>query len=102
MLAQRRDIDRHHVKPVIKVLAKRALLERRAQVAIGGGNQPDINLHGTRAAQSLELALLQDAQQLDLRGRRNIADFVQEQRAFIGQFELSRLALAAPVKAPFS
>ena len=39
VLAQRRNIDGHDVQPVVKVLAKGALLERRAQIAIGGGDQ---------------------------------------------------------------
>ena len=43
------------------------------------------------AAQALELLLLQDAEQFGLQCRRNIADLVQEERAFVGQLEASNL-----------
>ena len=37
----------------------------------------------------MKLALLQDAQQFRLRIRVQVADFVQKQRAVVGQFELA-------------
>ena len=46
-------------------------------------------LTGLRAADRLDLALLQRAQQLDLRGRRQFADLVEEQRAAVGLDELA-------------
>ena len=44
-----------------------------------------------RAAQALELLLLQDAQQLGLQRRRDVADLVEEQRAAVGQLEAADL-----------
>jgi hypothetical protein len=43
------------------------------------------------AAQALEFALLENAQQLHLDVRRHVADFVQEHRPRIGLLELARL-----------
>src|SRR6202044_995947 len=40
----------------------------------------------------VELAVLQDAQELHLNGGGDVADFVKEQRAIIGHFEFSRFA----------
>ena len=57
------------------------------QVAIGGGDQAHIGADGARAAQALELALLQHAQQLGLQLERNLADFVEEHGAAVGQLE---------------
>ena len=37
----------------------------------------------------MEFALLQNAQQLGLRGGVQIADFIEEDRAAVGQFELA-------------
>ena len=55
------------------------------------------------AADALELPLLQHAQQLDLHGRGEVADLVQEERAAVGHLEAALAGLAtAPVKAPFS
>ena len=42
----------------------RSLFERGAQVPVGGGHQAHIYFDGARAAQTFELAFLQNAQQL--------------------------------------
>ena len=44
-----------------------------------------------RAAQALHLALLQHAQQLGLQRQRHLGDFIQQQRAALGLFELARV-----------
>ena len=51
-----------------------------------------IHFQSFGAAEALEFAVLQDAQKFYLDGGRDIADFVEEQRAFVGQLEFSRLA----------
>ena len=48
---------------------------------------------GLRAAEPLELLLLQDAQQLHLDIQRQLADFVEEDRAVVRQLEASVLLL---------
>ena len=68
-LAQRRDVDLDHVQAVEEVLAEAALLELLLEVAVGGGHDAHVHLEGLVAAHALELALLQEAQQLDLHGR---------------------------------
>ena len=62
----------------------------RPQVAVGRGDHPHVHANRLGAAQPRDLVLLQDAQQLDLRGRRQIADLVQEQRPAVGQLEAAR------------
>src|SRR5579863_3776125 len=89
---QRSNVDRHDVQAVVKIFAKSALLERRAQVAVGRGDEAHIDLHRTGAAEALELALLQNTQQFHLRDRRYIANLIQEKRAFVCQFKFTRLA----------
>src|ERR1017187_6862306 len=90
-LAQRRNVHGHHVEAVIEVLAKGALLKRGAQILVGGGHHAHVDMAGDVAAQALELALLQHAQQFHLDGRGHVADFIQEDRAGIGLLELARL-----------
>ena len=51
-----------------------------------------LTLIGLGAAEPLELALLQHAQQLDLRRQVDVADLVEEQRAALGQLEAALLA----------
>ena len=90
-LAQRRNVERHHVEPVIKIFAKGALLQRGAQILVGGGDHAHVDVARHVAAQALELALLQDAQQLHLNGGGHVADLVQEDGAGVGLLELAGL-----------
>ena len=56
-------------------------------VAVGGGDDPDVDLDGGVGANPLELALLEDAQQLGLGAQRHLADLVEEDGALVGAFE---------------
>ena len=48
---------------------------------MGSGDQPDIHANRLRASDALKFPLLQNAQQLGLRVQRQVADFIQKQRA---------------------
>src|SRR6185436_1851905 len=61
-LAQRRHLHVDDVEPVVQVLAELAAVDRLFEVLVRGGDQAHVHLHRARAPQSLELALLQDAQ----------------------------------------
>src|SRR5262249_13916311 len=88
-LLQRRQSDGGDAESVIEVFAERFLSDRLEQVAVGGGQDADIDLDRRAAAYPLEFALLQDAQQLDLRLVRDLGDLVQENGAAVGQLEAS-------------
>ena len=90
-VAQRRQGQRDDVEPVEQILAEGAGLDRRVEVAIGRGDQPEVDAHRPRAADPLELALLQRAQQLRLQVERQLADLVEKQRAAVGELEPSLL-----------
>ena len=75
------------VQPVEEVLAELLLVGERRQVAVGRRDQARIGAQRARAAQPLELALLQHAQQLRLQLERDLADFVEEHGAAVGQLE---------------
>src|SRR5437764_822387 len=91
-LAKGGNVNGEDRQPIVKILAKRLLLGGGFQIAIGGGD--DSNLHnGFRVgAEPLDAAAFQRAQQLGLRGQRQLSDFIQEQRAPVCQLKLSRLA----------
>src|SRR4029078_3005184 len=55
-------------------------------------DQADVDLDGLEAADALELALLDRAQELDLHLDRDLADLVEEQRAAVGELEPAGLA----------
>jgi hypothetical protein len=61
-----------------------------AQRAVGGGHHAHVDRDRLRAAEAGDLALLERAQELDLRGRRDLADLVEEQRARVGELEAAR------------
>ena len=42
-IAQRRQFERNHGQPVIEILAKRAVLDHRLQIAMRGGDHPHIH-----------------------------------------------------------
>ena len=79
--AQRRHAERHHVEAVEEVLAEAALLDRRGQVAVRGGD--DARVHGAVAARAHAAvdALLKNAQELGLARLGELADLVEEQAA---------------------
>ena len=58
-LPQRRQVDRQHIQPVVEVLAKCPLFQRRPQVLVGRGNDSNVHLSRLGAAQAFEFALLQ-------------------------------------------
>ena len=86
-LAERRELDREDAEAVVEVLAERLLADGLEQVAVGRGDDPDVDLARRRAADPVELALLQDAQQLGLGLGGELADLVEEDRAAVGQLE---------------
>jgi len=53
------------------------------ELAVGGGDHTTAEAPGLAAADRGERALLQDLEQLDLDGNRNLADLVEEQRAVL-------------------
>ena len=92
-LTKRRQADVEHLQPVEQILAKITALDRLPQIAVGRGNDPDVGLQQPRPAEPLKLPLLQDAQELRLRRRAHLADFVEKQHAAGGELDLSRLGL---------
>src|SRR6185369_13491715 len=92
-LAQRRQPERKYVEPVVEILAQLALLDRGGRIDIGRGNHAHVDGLLHPSSEAAEAAFLEHAQQLDLRGRRHLADLVEEQRAAIREFE----AALAPI-----
>ena len=60
---------------------------------MGGGHDAEIDLAPVQSADGAELAFLDEAEQLDLHFEREIADFVEEGSAAIGQLDQSLLVL---------
>ena len=66
------------------------LLHRLERVDVGGGDDPHVDVLLGAAAEAPERALLQHAQQLDLRRRHHLGDLVEEQRAAVRELEAAQ------------
>ena len=86
-IAQWRQMNVEHVETVEQVLAQMAIGNGLAGVLVRSSDHPHVHRSFRLAAQPAHFMIFQYAQQLRLRGRRHFADFVQQQRAAVRQFE---------------
>ena len=86
-ISQRRQMEGDDVQTVVQVLTEGPGLDSRPQVTIRRGQDPKVNGDRARTADALQLALLQDPQQLALERVRKLADFVEEHRSSLGELE---------------
>ena len=94
-LAQRRHADRDDVDAVEEILAEPPVLHRLLEIDVGRDDEPEVGLDRLGAADALDLALLDRAQQLGLQVEAQVADLVEEQRAAGRELELAELLLCA-------
>src|SRR5215472_5821616 len=86
-IVEARNADFDGVETKEKVLAEAAGQHFGAQVAVGSGNQANIDFFDFGRAHALNFAVLNDAQQLGLHLQRSLADFVEKYGAAAGVFE---------------
>ena len=86
-LAQGWQSESDHTKPVEQVFTELPLLNRGFEVAVRRGDYAHIHRDVFLAPQPLDVALLQDAKQLSLGVRIQVADLVQKKRASAGLLE---------------
>src|SRR5262249_8902697 len=86
-LPERRHLDRKDVEPIEEVLAKRSPGCPSFQVTIRSGYDANVDRDRMPSSDALDLAFLQHPQECDLRIRQELADFIQEYRAAIGELE---------------
>lgn len=79
--------DGELAEAIEEVFAEETFGEHLLQVAMGGGEDADIDGKDLVAADAGDDAFLQDTEQLGLGGERQVADFVQEHRSTLGLFE---------------
>src|SRR3984885_5552100 len=80
---QGRNVDRKHIQAIIEIAAKLLVQDHSFQVTMGRGHNAHICFLCPRATQPLKFPLLQDTEKLWLQLERDIADFIQEQRALM-------------------
>ena len=86
-LPKRRQAYRDQVEPVEEILAECSLGHHVGEVAVRAGD--DAHVGGARRARAQDLvrAVLEDAQQLDLRCEVELADLVEDDRSAVGHLE---------------
>ena len=82
-------MNAHDVQPVKQILAELARGDGGFQRLVRGGDDAHVHLERLVAADALERAGLQHAQNFRLRGGRHVADFVEENRAFVALLEFA-------------
>jgi len=86
---------------VVQVRAEPVLLDHGLEVPIGGVDNPHVHFDGPAAAHTLELLLLNGAEQLGLQVQGQLADLIEEKRAAVRRLEATD-ALRDRVNEPFS
>src|SRR4051812_24466729 len=80
-------MNRIDVQAVIQIGAEAPFCDRRLEVVMSGGYHTNIHTLRTGGAHALEFPFLQHTKELHLNLLRQITDFVQENRAAVGQLE---------------
>ena len=88
------------LKAIVEVFAELLVQDHVAQVAVRGGNHPDVHARGAGAAYGLEFALLEHTQELGLKFKRHVADFIKEQRATIRQRKAANMRIDGTGESP--
>src|SRR6187549_3292652 len=78
-LLKRGKRDRDAVQPVVEVAAEHATLDEILERCVGRRNQAHVDLTEVVPAHGSKLARLENAEERRLRGRRQLADLVEEQ-----------------------
>ena len=86
-IGQARNVDADDVQAVEQVFAELAGLHQGFQVLVRGGNDAHVDPHRRVAADPVELAIGQHAQQAGLGVGRHVADLVEKQGAAVGLLE---------------
>src|SRR5262245_46008543 len=86
-LSQRGQFHLEDVETEEQVVAEVSLGDAVRQVLVGRRQDADIEGLRLTAADGKDLVLFKHAEQLDLHGRRNVGDFVEENSSAIGKGE---------------
>ena len=87
--AKRRHLDLDDPQPIEQVFPELAGGDALRQIAVGGRDQADVDCLRLLAADGLDFAALEKSQQQGLHPQAHLADFVEKQRAAVGQLQLA-------------
>ena len=99
-LGQRGNADLYGAQPVKQIFAKASRQHLRAQIPVCSGDQPNVDVPYFGRPDSLNLAVLNHAQQLRLHRHGSFSHFVQEHGSAVGILEQARPRVRGPGKCP--
>src|SRR5271165_817798 len=89
-------MEAKYIEAIEEILAKGIFEHGLFQIAVRGGYNAHLDMHGFPAAKTPEFLVLQNLQQLGLETQVHVADFIQEERAAVGELKNTGLALIGP------
>src|SRR5262245_10075434 len=95
-LAQRWQVEREDVQPIVAVVAEAVVVDYSEEIAVARRDHTNVHLDGPRAAETLEFLLLEDPQKLRLELEGNVADLVEEERPAVRHLEAAELLSDRP------
>ncbi len=84
-----RENERNDVDAIVEVFSELRFSNKVIKILVRRCHDADIDLDWLNPPDSCKFALLDDTQELRLRDRTQVTDFVQEQRSGVRQFKLS-------------
>src|SRR6187431_2922585 len=91
LLPQWRYRNWKHRQTEVEICAELLARHSGAQLRVGRGDNPHIHVERLRASDALEPALFERTQDFRLQCEGQIADFIEKQRALMGELELAGL-----------
>src|SRR5215475_6623307 len=76
------------------------LPDSTAEIAVRGGDDPQVDADGLGPSDPLKFSLLKEPQQFGLKFRRNVSHFIQENRSPVRQFHFPSFELQSTGKRP--
>jgi len=80
---KRRKRNREDIQAVVQVFAKFTVVNHLPEIAVGGGDDTDVDARRACATDRFEFAFLKNAEQFGLKVQRHIADLIDEKRSTI-------------------
>src|ERR1700726_4183066 len=89
--AQRRNMNGENVQTVIKIFTETSRAHSFFHIHVRSSEHSHIHIHHRARTKAGILAVLKNVKKLALKMRTHLRDFIEKDRSFIGQLELSRL-----------
>src|SRR6478609_3016931 len=86
---ERGDLYHDLREPVVKVLAETSVRGHRVEILVGRAHDASVDGDRLTPTNSFDHALLKEAQQLDLKRQRDVADLVEKEGTRLRQLDLA-------------